>query len=87
MCVPRTGDPACPAGLLYILNDRNLKFVYMQWMKGEDAVRPADAFYDVFYDEDTFEATYGGKAYHAAKDDYDPGHRLTGFYQKVVRHQ
>ena len=42
---------------------------------------------DVFYDEQTFEATYGGKAYRAAKDEYDPGHRLTGFYQKVVRHQ
>ncbi len=42
---------------------------------------------DVFYDEETFEETYGGKAYHAVKDEYDPGHRLTGFYQKVVRHQ
>jgi FAD/FMN-containing dehydrogenase len=42
---------------------------------------------DVFYDEETFEETYGGKAYHAVKDEYDPGQRLTGFYQKVVRHQ
>jgi FAD/FMN-containing dehydrogenase len=42
---------------------------------------------DVFYDEAAFEETYGGKAYHAVKDEYDPGHRLTGFYQKVVRHQ
>ena len=42
---------------------------------------------DVFYDEETFEAAYGGKAYHEAKDDYDPGHRLTGMYEKVVRHR
>ena len=41
----------------------------------------------MFYDEAAFEETYGGKAYHAVKDEYDPGHRLTGFYQKVVRHQ
>lgn len=41
-------DPFCPASTAYILNNRNLKFVYMQWMKGEAAVRPADAFYDVF---------------------------------------
>jgi len=46
--IPLAYDNACPAANLYILNDRNLKFVYMQWMKGEDAVRPADAFYDVF---------------------------------------
>ncbi len=42
---------------------------------------------DVFYDEETFDDMYGGKAYHAVKEDYDPGHRLTDFYQKVVRHQ
>jgi len=42
---------------------------------------------DVFYDETTFEEIYGGKEYHAAKDEYDPGHRLTGLYQKVVRQQ
>ncbi|MEJ7630528.1 MAG: FAD-binding oxidoreductase [Nocardioidaceae bacterium] len=41
---------------------------------------------DVFYDRETFEATYGGKAYDAVKDEYDPGHRLTGFFEKVVRH-
>jgi hypothetical protein len=46
--IPLAYDPFCPSGLCYILNDRNLKFVYMQWMKGEPAVRPADAFYDVF---------------------------------------
>ncbi len=42
---------------------------------------------DVFYDEDTFDRAYGGKAYRVVKDQYDPGHRLTGFYQKVVRSQ
>jgi FAD/FMN-containing dehydrogenase len=42
---------------------------------------------DVFYDEETFEQIYGGKAYAAAKAEYDPAHRLTGFYQKVVKHQ
>ncbi|MDX6309085.1 MAG: hypothetical protein QOI06_2131 [Nocardioidaceae bacterium] len=42
---------------------------------------------DVFYDEETFDTTYGGKVYHEVLDEYDPGHRLTGFYQKVVRHQ
>lgn len=46
--IPLGYDPACPSGNLYILNNRNLHFVYMQWMKGEDAVRPADAFYSVF---------------------------------------
>jgi len=42
---------------------------------------------DVFYDEDTFAAAYGAKDYQAVRDEYDSGHRLTGFYQKVVRHQ
>lgn len=46
--IPLVYDPACPAGNLYILNNRNLFFVYMQWMKGEDPIRPADAFYNVF---------------------------------------
>lgn len=46
--IPVTYDPACPAGNMYILNNRNLKFIYMQWMKGEDPVRPADGFWDVF---------------------------------------
>lgn len=46
--IPLGYDPACPAGLMYILNNRNLHFIYMQWMRGEAAVRPADAFYDVF---------------------------------------
>lgn len=42
---------------------------------------------DVFYDREAFDAAYGGKAYAAVKDEYDPGHRLTGFYEKVVRSQ
>lgn len=46
--IPFTYDPACPSGNIYILNNRNLYFIYMQWMKGEDAIRPVDAFYDVF---------------------------------------
>lgn len=46
--IPFAYSPGCPASTIYILNNRNLHFIYMQWMKGEDAVRPADAFYDVF---------------------------------------
>jgi hypothetical protein len=46
--IPIGYDPACGAGLFYMLNNRNLIFVHMQWMKGETAVRPADAFFDVF---------------------------------------
>lgn len=46
--IPIGYDPACPTGNFYMLNNRNLKFVYMQWMKGEPAVRPSDGFWDVF---------------------------------------
>lgn len=46
--IPLAYSPACPSGNCYILNNRNLKVPYMQWMKGEAAVRPANAFYDVF---------------------------------------
>jgi hypothetical protein len=46
--IPWAYDAACRAATLYVLNDRNLCFIYMQWMKGEPSVRPADAFYDVF---------------------------------------
>jgi FAD/FMN-containing dehydrogenase len=42
---------------------------------------------DVFYDRQTFDSAYGGKEYAVAKDDYDPGHRLTGMYEKVVKRQ
>jgi hypothetical protein len=46
--IPLGYDPSCPSGNMYILNNRNLKFIYMQWMKGEPAVRPTDGFWDVF---------------------------------------
>jgi FAD/FMN-containing dehydrogenase len=39
---------------------------------------------DAYYDEATFDAMYGGATYRAAKDTYDPGHRLTGLYEKAV---
>jgi hypothetical protein len=41
-------DSACPADVLYMLNNRNLKFIYMAWMKAEKPVRPSDGFWDVF---------------------------------------
>lgn len=46
--IPLGYDPFCPSGNLYMLNNRNLFFVYMQWMKGEPAIRPSDGFWDVF---------------------------------------
>jgi FAD/FMN-containing dehydrogenase len=39
---------------------------------------------DAYYDEDTFDALYGGDAYRMVKRAYDPRHRLTGFYEKAV---
>ncbi|MGH3502406.1 MAG: FAD-binding protein, partial [Nocardioidaceae bacterium] len=39
---------------------------------------------DAYYDEESFEAMYGGMVYHAVKDQYDPDHRLTGLYEKAV---
>ncbi|GAA2379067.1 FAD-binding oxidoreductase [Dactylosporangium salmoneum] len=39
---------------------------------------------DAYYDRETFERLYGGPAYRAAKDRYDPDHRLTDLYDKVV---
>lgn len=45
--IPLAYDNACLAGAMYILNNRNFKFVYMSWMKGEPAVRPSDGFWDV----------------------------------------
>lgn len=41
-------DNDCFADNLYLLNNRNLKFVYMAWMKAEKPVRPSDGFWDVF---------------------------------------
>jgi hypothetical protein len=46
--IPIAYDNACPSGNAYVLNNRNLKFVHMQWMKGEPAIRPSDGFWDVF---------------------------------------
>jgi FAD/FMN-containing dehydrogenase len=39
---------------------------------------------DVYYDASTFNAIYGGQAYAAARESYDPEHRLTAMYEKVV---
>jgi FAD/FMN-containing dehydrogenase len=39
---------------------------------------------DAFYDRQTFAAVYGGEVYAELKDRYDPGHRLTGLYEKAV---
>ncbi|MEV8512092.1 FAD-binding oxidoreductase [Dactylosporangium sp. NPDC051484] len=39
---------------------------------------------DAYYDRETFDRLYGGPAYRAAKERYDPGHRLTDLYDKVV---
>lgn len=46
--IPVAYDSDCPANHMYILNNTNLKFVYMAWMKGEKPIRPADGFWDVF---------------------------------------
>ncbi len=39
---------------------------------------------DAYYDRETFDRLYGAAAYRAAKDRYDPDHRLTDLYDKVV---
>ncbi len=39
---------------------------------------------DAYYDRETFAAVYGGKTYAELKEKYDPGHRLTGLYEKAV---
>ncbi|MFL6162833.1 MAG: FAD-binding protein [Jatrophihabitantaceae bacterium] len=39
---------------------------------------------DAYYDRETFASIYGGPAYQALKQTYDPGHRLTGLYEKAV---
>ncbi|HST48137.1 FAD-binding oxidoreductase [Jatrophihabitans sp.] len=39
---------------------------------------------DAYYDRQTFAAMYGGQTYAELKDRYDPGHRLTGLYEKAV---
>jgi FAD/FMN-containing dehydrogenase len=39
---------------------------------------------DAYFDRQTFAAVYGGAVYAELKDRYDPGHRLTGLYEKAV---
>lgn len=39
---------------------------------------------DAYYDEQTFDRLYGGETYRKVKQAYDPEHRLTGMYEKVV---
>jgi FAD/FMN-containing dehydrogenase len=39
---------------------------------------------DAYYDEATFDVIYGGGAYRAVKNAYDPDSRLTGLYEKAV---
>jgi FAD/FMN-containing dehydrogenase len=39
---------------------------------------------DAYYDRQSFAAIYGGEVYAELKDEYDPGHRLTGLYEKAV---
>ena len=40
---------------------------------------------DSYYDESSFSALYGGAAYGAVKDRYDPSGRLPSLYDKAVR--
>jgi FAD/FMN-containing dehydrogenase len=39
---------------------------------------------DAYYDPETFARIYGGQTYQQLKRTYDPGHRLTGLYEKAV---
>ncbi|GIJ40083.1 FAD-binding oxidoreductase [Micromonospora andamanensis] len=39
---------------------------------------------DAYYDRDSFDRLYGGGAWRAVRDRYDPDHRLTGLYEKAV---
>jgi FAD/FMN-containing dehydrogenase len=40
---------------------------------------------DAYYDRETFDRLYGGETYRVVKKRYDPDHRLTGLYEKVVQ--
>jgi FAD/FMN-containing dehydrogenase len=40
---------------------------------------------DAYYDQETFDRLYGGATLSEVKGRYDPGHRLTGLYDKAVR--
>jgi FAD/FMN-containing dehydrogenase len=54
----------------------------------ENAVADHDGhkslYSDAYYDRETFDAVYGGEVYREVKNRYDPGHRLTGLYEKAV---
>jgi FAD/FMN-containing dehydrogenase len=39
---------------------------------------------DAYYDRETFDRLYGGDTYRSVRDRYDPDHRLTDLYDKVV---
>lgn len=49
-----------------------------------DAGGHKSLYSDSYYDEPTFNATYGGHTYKQVKSDYDPDNRLTGLYDKAV---
>jgi FAD/FMN-containing dehydrogenase len=50
-----------------------------------DAEGHKTLYSDAYYDRETFDRLYGGDSYRAAKERYDPDHRLTGLYEKVVQ--
>jgi FAD/FMN-containing dehydrogenase len=54
----------------------------------EDRVEVLDGqktlYSDAYYERTTFDRLYGGETYRAVKERYDPDHRLTGLYEKVV---
>jgi FAD/FMN-containing dehydrogenase len=49
-----------------------------------DAGGHKSLYSDAYYDRETFDLLYGGQAYRAVKDRYDPDHRLTELYDKAV---
>ncbi|WP_434743004.1 FAD-binding oxidoreductase [Micromonospora sp. SH-82] len=54
----------------------------------EEAVAQAGGhkslYSDAYYDRESFDRLYGGAAWRAVRDRYDPQHRLTGLYEKAV---
>jgi FAD/FMN-containing dehydrogenase len=50
-----------------------------------DAEGRKTLYSEAFYDRETFDRLYGGDTYRAVKERYDPDHRLTGLYEKVVQ--
>lgn len=45
--IPIAYDADCPSGIAYLLNRRNLKLVYMLWMKAFPPASPVNQFIDV----------------------------------------